>query len=227
MPCGLIFHYYNWPALSTRTFATDLGSISQYVGAMSGAAATVAFVILAFVRGSAGSCATLTAGLTALFAVTDVVCYAIWSFKGQMGTVCEGAQTMTSEVSTTVSKYVQCDAEWMRVALMVLFSVSASLQLSIAFSAVASSSCSSRPAAPAPAAQSLGRPATGMRSLGARKSKRGRYARLGGSSARGDGEDEERRLAGRGDAPRSSLSSEESEVDEVRWKGKEREVDRD
>lgn len=66
-----------------------------------------------------------------------------------------------------------------------------------------------------------------MRSLGARKSKRGRYARVGGTSARGEEEDEERRLAGKGDAARSSLSSEESEVDEVRWKGKEREVERD
>ncbi|GAA5844779.1 hypothetical protein JCM9279_002917 [Rhodotorula babjevae] len=262
MLCGLIFHglnillliavtgatlYYNWPALSTRTFATDMASISQYVGAVSGAAATVTFVILAFVRGGVGSCTTLTAGLAALFAVADVVCYAIWSFKGQMGTVwyvapsllvearaqayparcrSEGAQSMTSEVSTAVSKYVQCDAEWMRIALMVLFSVSASLQLSIAFSAVASSSCSSRPATTAPPAQSLGRPATGMRSLATRKSRRGRYARVGGPSAPIE-EDEERRLAGKGDVARSSLSSTESEVDEVRWKGKEREVERD
>jgi len=27
---------------------------------------------------------------------------------------------MTSEVSTAVSKYVQCDAEWMRIVLMVV-----------------------------------------------------------------------------------------------------------
>ena len=103
--------YYNCPALSTRTFATDLASVSQYVGAVSGAAATAVFIILVFLRGGVGSCTTLTAGLAAvrpdlplvslaaspctladtcpsqLFAVTDVVCYAIWSFKGQMGTV--------------------------------------------------------------------------------------------------------------------------------------------
>lgn len=58
--------YYNWPALSTRTFATDLASVSQYVGAVSGAAATAVFIILVFLRGGVGSCTTLTAGLAAV-----------------------------------------------------------------------------------------------------------------------------------------------------------------
>lgn len=58
--------YYNWPALSTRTFATDLASVSQYVGAVSGAAATAVFIILVFLRGGIGSCTTLTAGLAAV-----------------------------------------------------------------------------------------------------------------------------------------------------------------
>lgn len=65
-----------------------------------------------------------------------------------------------------------------------------------------------------------------MRSLGARKSRRGRYARVDGTSAGGEEEDEERRLAGKGDEGRSSLEEPDSEVDEVRWKGKEREVER-
>ncbi|TNY20798.1 hypothetical protein DMC30DRAFT_233089 [Rhodotorula diobovata] len=290
MLCGLLFHvlniavllvvtgatmYYIWPALSTHTFATDLGSLAQYVGAISSAAATVVFVLLAVFRSS-----TWLAGLASLFAITDAVCYFTWGLKGTLDTICTGAQSLTNEVSADASaligKYSPCSAEWMRTALIVvrlldpfflqrrqrtdlriltllhprsgfhanllrqtpsvhahphqIVSVSGSLQLSIALTALSNSGCSSSrggasgPAAAAAPAQSLGRPATGgMRSLGTRLAhRRGRYARVGGTrSSAGlagsdEDEDEERRLRGRGDGQGSSGEG-ESDLDEAPW----------
>lgn len=111
-----------------------------------------------------------------------------------------------------------------------IVSVSGSLQLSIALTALSNSGCSSSrggasgPAAAAAPAQSLGRPATGgMRSLGTRLAhRRGRYARVGGTrSSAGlagsdEDEDEERRLRGRGDGQGSSGEG-ESDLDEAPW----------
>ncbi|BGP48853.1 hypothetical protein JCM10450v2_004730 [Rhodotorula kratochvilovae] len=232
MLCGLIGHvlnialllivmgatlYYIWPALQTRTFATDLGSLSQYVGAISSAAATLAFVMLAFCKDSC------SAGLAMLFAVVDVACYIIWGIKGNSGMVCDGAASLAAEVSTEVAKYIQCDAAWMRTALIVLISVSGSLQLTIALNA-AYETCS-RPtpvAQPQVVQQALGRPATHMRSLGGGRSgkgRRGRYALVGGRSGAVE-EDEEERLTGKEVRRRSSEESSASDEDPWEEKGR-------
>ncbi|GAA5851459.1 hypothetical protein JCM8547_001101 [Rhodosporidiobolus lusitaniae] len=126
--------YAQWDNITSWSYSTDVTSLSQIIGAAGSALAFLVFLLLWFIGGS------VLAMIACLLAIVDAVCYGIWSWKGVTDTLCTGAASTASElgVSSDVSSSVlQCDASWMRWVLWALISISGSLQLSVAFSAVA------------------------------------------------------------------------------------------
>ncbi|GAA6042872.1 hypothetical protein JCM8097_007202 [Rhodosporidiobolus ruineniae] len=195
MACGPIVQIFNlvllillagaaivaeWSSITSFTFSSDIAAMAQTWGA---ACSGVAILVFANTWAIGGE---VMGWIACVFALLDVAAYAIWSWKGSEGLLCTGLQTLIGKASTSLSGDVTCSAQWVQWVEWGVLTVSGSLQLSTAFSAV---SClgggSSNSLGKARRAQSSTSAAGGTavaRSLGRRRSGRtGSLSRRPGS----------------------------------------------
>ncbi|GAA5971089.1 hypothetical protein JCM11641_004142 [Rhodosporidiobolus odoratus] len=123
------FQFYMWPSIRNFEFSTDVAAMSQTVGAASSVVSWGLFLVILFGIGT-----QILGGIAMLTSIVDCVCYGIWGFKGTTGFVCNAATSAAGEAGAaeSASKYINCDASWMKYVLWGLMIVSGVLQLAVA-----------------------------------------------------------------------------------------------
>ncbi|GAA6061319.1 hypothetical protein JCM10212_003209 [Sporobolomyces blumeae] len=137
VPVVLVAAFNSWTSLSSWSFTADLSSLSMTVGGISSMLALFAFgALLAADCCICSSNACILGVLCCVAAVVDVACYAAWCWYGTVTQVCTGAASLTGKISIEAAEALNCDTSWVTFMWWAYLSITGSLQLSVAFSAV-------------------------------------------------------------------------------------------